>query len=552
MNIFKLLDKKRAEVMIILLFILFLLFLKIGQPWNHSMSHTYPQFFNANDNFLHASLSEYVRDKGNYAFAPVYFSGGYDDVVGYIPPIIHHLSAMVSYLTGLETYDTIYLVVMFLTCFGYVLVYFAIKRVNKTLALLSLPFMIGVYSFTFEIAHAWGMSIFIIGSFFVFAFLWSMENFDRKYSFILIALFLSGMALGHTSELIFGMGFLIIYLAVKFFSRGLSKTEIKNVVLSLVIFSVVSVYYLIIFYFTWMKTNPLTFSVMESPTFAPNLPVNLSDFGLTQFLIYLGLLFFLFIFFLKEDSERLKINAMSPVILAGIFFLLMGFTNYIGFGIRAFQTRIFWPVYLAVFMGLAIYFIPAHFRRWRFRYAYGIAILLLVVFFFNHYGGLYGPGIIDQQVWNGFRWVSENTPEDSKIYHFYSRPVTQDYSLLSIKRVSYFVDLNDYTESFQNQVIKSEYKSRIAGLQDTHLPYRKSLFSYGYHAQESEFKDQVISMWDMDYYVFVMYDPLDSNNALIIYNGFVRDYMLNQTWMEESYSNSEVSILKNNEPGRRP
>jgi hypothetical protein len=262
------------------------------------------------------------------------------------------------------------------------------------------------------------------------------------------------------------------------------------------------------------------------------------------------LLFFIFLVIIKDDSEKLKVDPFSSTILAGIFLLIMGFTNYVGFGVRAFQTRIFWPVYLAVLMGLALYFIPAHFKKWRFRYAAAIAGVLLLVFFFNNYGGLQGPGIIDQQVWNGFKWLSENTPENATVYHFYSKPATQFDSLFSTKRVSYTVNMDDYINSLKAGIIKSEYNSDKTALTDTHLPYRSSLFSYGYHAMEDEFK-KTISMWDMDYYFFVTYDPSDPSNTLMLYNRYVGDYMLNRTWVEVAYSNDEVLILKNNEPGRK-
>jgi len=551
MDILGVLNKKRAELIIILFFLVFILFLRIGQPWSHTLSHTYPKYFNANDNFLNSEFSDYVKNTGNYAFNPSYTAGGYKDVVGYLPPVLYHLSAMVSYLTGLETYVTTYLVVMFMLCSGYLLIYFAIRRVNETLALLSLPFMLGVFSFAFEIAYALGLWIFLTGSFFLMAFIWCMENFDRKYSFLLLALFLSGMALGHASELIFAVIFLVFYIVAKFLMEGFDKKEIKNLILSIVFFAAVSAYYLIVFYFTWMKTNPFTLSAMERPVFAPNLGVGFESFGATQFLLYAGILFFFFIFLLKEDSEKLKVRGMSPVILSAIFLLVMGFTNYIGFGVRAFQTRILWPVYLAILMGLAIYFIPAHFKKWRFRYAYLISGILLISFFASHLGQLQGGGIITQGVWDGFEWIAENTPEDSRVYHFYDKPMIQSYSLFSSKRLSFMVDINDYTEALINQIIKGDYMSKMSVLKDTKLPYRNSLFSYGYHADESDFRDQEINMWDMDYYFFAVSDP-NPENALILYNKVVRGFLLNQTWIEEVYLNNEVSILKNNEPGRQP
>ena len=35
--------------------------------------------------------------------------------------------------------------------------------------------------------------------------------------------------------------------------------------------------------------------------------------------------------------------------------IISGFLNYIGFGLRSFQIRFFWPIYLSVFMGFGIY-----------------------------------------------------------------------------------------------------------------------------------------------------------------------------------------------------
>jgi len=551
MDIFKMLDKKRAEIIFILIFVFFAIFLKIGQPWNYSIAHAHPQFFNANDNFFHASLSEYVKVNGSAAFTPIYMVGGYGDVVGYQPPLLHHLSAMVSNLTGLQTYDTTYIVVIFLTCFGYILVYFAIKKVNETLAILSLPFMLGIYAFAFEIANAFGMSVFVIGSFFVFAFLWCMENFERKYSFILLALFLSGMAIGHTTEMIFSLGFLVFYLAVRFFKNGLDKKEIRSVVLGILIFAVISVYYLIIFYYTWMKAQPFVFSVMEQPAFAPGFPVTLGSFGVTQFFIYIGMLFFVFMLLVKEDSDKVKVKAASPVILAGVFFLVIGFTNYIGFGVRAFQTRIFWPVYLSSFMGLAIYFIPARFGKWKSRYVYAIAGLLLVIFFFNHYGGLQSGGLIDQKTWDGFMWIKENTPENASVFHFYSALITQPHSIFATERVPYYVNLDDYIDGIKNQVVKKEYKSDIFALDDTNIPYRNGLFSYGYHINDPDYKNRTPGMWNMDYY-FLVVGGSDPNPNLITYNRYVGQYLLNQTWIEPAYANDEVVILKNKEPGRKP
>ncbi|MEM5871814.1 MAG: hypothetical protein QW051_03000, partial [Candidatus Aenigmatarchaeota archaeon] len=101
-------------------------------------------------------------------------------------------------------------------------------------------------------------------------------------------------------------------------------------------------------------------------------------------------------------------------------------------------------------------------------------------------------------------------------------------------------------------IIKNYYNTDKAILVTTQIPYRTSLFTYNYHAYEESFKNTSPNMWDMDYYFFVIYDPYQPDNIIYIYNRYVKDFIKNQTWIEEVYSNEEVVILKNNEPGRKP
>ena len=58
--------------------------------------------------------------------------------------------------------------------------------------------------------------------------------------------------------------------------------------------------------------------------------------------------------------------------------------------------------------------------------------------------------------------------------------------------------------------------------------------------------NELFEMCDMDYYVT---DKITSNNAITAYNRLIRNELLKNDWISEVYSNSIVSILKNNNPG---
>ena len=90
------------------------------------------------------------------------------------------------------------------------------------------------------------------------------------------------------------------------------------------------------------------------------------DFRLLLIFIAAGILFSLF-----------KIKDMHASLILAFAMLVGGFLNYIGFGLRAFQLRFFWPLYLSVFFGFGIYTLIKFFiKKWNTTYT----IFILAIF----------------------------------------------------------------------------------------------------------------------------------------------------------------------------
>ncbi len=527
---------------IILFFILAVLFLNISQPYEHRISHISPAYYNANDNFWNGYVQpQHIKEVGGFIYEPSYAYGGYTDVIGYYPPLLNHLSAMISILSGIETYDITYLIADLFYVMGAVLIYYIIRRYSKEIALLSIPFMIGVFNFDFEIAHAFGLWMFLAGIFFLAAIIWAADRLNERHAAILLAILLSGAAFTHISEAIFAIGFLAAYALLRRIKEGsFDKAWLKNASMGLIIFLFLSAYYLVIFKYTWTVGVPYRFEVMDAAPFAPNFGVKISDFGVTLLLIVGGVLLGL-----KRIAFRKKEEFPFTAVSVGLFILAMGYTNYIGFGIRAWQIRIAWPIFFAVFSGILLYSISKKFiKSLNFMQVALISILLILSFSYLHEGKLEGEGIIDKSGWDALMWVKQNTSADSKIVYFYGSLASQSSSLWSSGRVPYIVNTEEYIDSGNKGIVKSNYS--VAPFFDASgkLPYRKSFFDYGYYMDEPSKKMEPLLYERADYYFIPIAGKAAGNPAVAEYNLAIRSSLLKQPDLKEAYNSGDYSIIK--------
>lgn len=238
-----------VEKIVLIAFFALMFSLGPGTLFDNVIDHDFPYGYAASDAFQHQVRAEWVKDQGNYVLEAPHIVAGFTDVVGYYMPGAFHIAAMFSHLSGLESYDAIYFVVFFAAIMASLGMYMAIRVYSKHVALLSLPITTLTFVQNFYIGIILGQWPFIFGSFFLVGAFWSLMRLKLKNSVWLVALFISAIALTHTSELVFVVGLVGVAFLLSLLKKDMR--EIKTLIAAGIISGVVSIYYLIIFSYTW-------------------------------------------------------------------------------------------------------------------------------------------------------------------------------------------------------------------------------------------------------------------------------------------------------------
>jgi len=199
------------KVFLVLFFGVFLL-LGNGFLFGHRLQHDYPYAYLASDAFQHQTRAQGIKDAGSYKNEPSYIVMGVQNAVGYYPPALYHLGVILSYVSGLEVYDTIYFLVFFFAAVASLVMYFIIKQFNKNVALISLPVSLLVFSGGLYTGFAWGHWPSLLSQFFLIAFAWCIVMIDLEKSYILIAITFASIALTHTSEAVFAFVIIAVFM----------------------------------------------------------------------------------------------------------------------------------------------------------------------------------------------------------------------------------------------------------------------------------------------------------------------------------------------------
>ncbi len=531
----------------VFLFIVFFLLLWLGLAnlWDHRIKHDFPYGYMASDTFQHQTRAESIKDAGNYKNEAFYIAKGFHDVVGYYPPLIYHTGVIFSQLAGLEVYDGAYFVIFFLACVATLIMYYVIKHFNAIVAYLSLPLAIFIFSSPIYIAFTWGHWPAVTAQLFLIATIWTVQRFELNKAWILLAVFFSGIIYTHTSEALFAFFMLLIYFALRLTFKKLSKQEVKQLILAAVVTLVISIYFLILFQGTWGKAQP--YKLGSYPVWEGTPGFYFSSFGwLIDIMIVAGMVLGLLVI------ARKNLNA---AVIAGFSLFIIGFANYVGFSFRAFQLRFFWPLYLSVFFGLVIYKIGFEIgkysgKRWTGAAAIVVSLILFSVLMYFYYQPISSQGLMNPYHWKAFNWISSQTQPDAKIYFFYGDIYGQDALLRNVKREHYLVNYQDYSESVRNQSVRRSYKMKIPGDSGAGIPYRKNLFSYGFHALEEpqDYFYGYRNICAFDYYVFDKISSPQTQPAIQL-NSAIKGLFLKHGWMHQVFDNEVTSIVKNERPG---
>jgi hypothetical protein len=373
--------------------------------------------------------------------------------------------------------------------------------------------------------------------------IWCILRKDNKKFYLLMILFFCSTILAHLPEFIFGFGFIIFfYIAKKIIERRIEKGELKKLFIAILVTLIITSYYLVLFRYgmfeTQGKSQPFVITYKEMISQGHRVVAFLDMSLPIVILLITGLLVSLYYFLSKR-----KIHVAAVM---GMYFLLLGFSNYFGVGYRAFHVRAFWPFYLSPLFGISVYFlIKLVIKEIKQIAAVIVSIILFSAIVYAFYSPIKGPGMMDQDHWDAFQWLNKNTAEKDKVFLFYGDGYSQNGRL--IHRLTYFINVDDYVKSLQNNTLKRYYKAELFTLTEGNLMYWKDYFKIGYHATEDNFSfigyEDVCSS---NYYVFdkiSAYAP-----GLAQANVYVMSVFLKNN-MTEVYSNKALSIVKNNNPG---
>ena len=544
--------KVDLEKILLLVFLAVILFIGPGVLFDHKIKHDFPYAYFASDSFQHQIRAEAIKDMGNFRFEAPYIMKGFEDVIGLYPPIIYHLATLLSYSAGIEVYDSIYFITLFFAIVASLIMYFIIKNFNKTVALISLPLSLLIFASPQATGFLWGHWPSILSQAFLILLFWSIMRFDLNKSYLIMAIALSAMFLTHTSEAIFGILFLAIFFGVKLLAKKISKKDIKKISIAISIFFVVSFYYIIIFLNTWAKAQPFSFAIQ--PIWNGNPGFYIAGFGLLLIPMILGMVFSLS-----------KLKELHVCMILGFTMLLAGFLNYIGFGLRSFQIRFFWPIYLSIFLGFGIYVLFKFvIKKWNFIYTSVLFVVFIILFvgivklpilkqtevqvipYIPNVDSASSSGIMNQFHWETLNWIADNTKKEDVVYFFYGDIYGQDALLRNSKRIHYQVDPEGFIQVLQERKIKQEYLTEFPGDTGGTMSRRISFFKFEGHSEPRDFHFGSKDICNFDYYIF---DKVSRQEALAQYNILIAQEMLKNENINAVFENQVTVILKNNNKG---
>jgi len=512
-----------------------------GFLFDHRLQHEFPYAYLASDAFQHQTRAESIKDAGNYRNEASYIVMGIDGAIGYYPPVLYDLSVALSYLSGLEVYDTIYFLVFFFAGIASLLMYFIIRQFSKNAALIALPISLLVFSGGLYTGFTWGHWPTLLSQFFLIGILWYTSKIDLKKSYIFLGIFLAAAIMTHTSEALFaGIYLILFFIASCAIARRIKFNLIKNLLIGGFISFVMTSYYLVIFKYVWVPRQPFRFGVASS---WDNPTMYLADFKLLLLFMIVG--FVVSLFFIRKS--------LVPA-LASSTMLLIGLGNYYGFREKAFQLRFFWPIFLSFLIGFGIYYLlKLLIKEWKLVYSVGVAAIIILLIAVNsvpyvpHYNKIETNGLMDQYHWEMFKWIEKNTEKNSKIYFFYGDIYNQDALLRNAKRTHYQVIPEDYIDAIKSREIRRFYDTEVPGDGGGGAPYRKSFFSFGFKLDELP-QDYLSGKKDICSFNYYVLDKVSRQPILAQYNLLIAYELLNKG-AAKVFENQALIIMKNNKAG---
>jgi len=551
---------KYLEFIILIIFVSAFLWVGLANPYLNQIKHSRPYAYLASDAFFHQSVADYMETVGKIKFTPSYEVGGHPLVYDQHPPVLFELSSLLAKISGLEVYDSMYLIVSIIAMLIPLVFYLLARKVKKGIAYLSLPITFLIFSKGFNVLFFWGFWLFVTGVFFMITVFWALANLHLKRSYLLLGIFLAATSLSHIPETFYAGIFIFILIIIDIIkNKKININLIKKIIVSSIIMFVLSIHYIIVFSKTMLLSegyrNVWDLKNMAALSGLPETP--LTSLGIAGIVALIGFIFFLLI----KKEKTFKVASISIYSFSLGYFILLGVAK------RSYIHRLFWFVYISFFFGFGIYqLIRIINKKYIALSSCFIAIaLILIITLPLSKNTKVGSGVVDQDSWNALLWIRNNIPSDSRVYYFYSDAFSHKALMYNSYHVSFIVNVNNYIEKLQKGLINRRY---LFSLADSYHDYLCPLsrFSFGYYRNRlmpknnSNYKcekgyrsienvpeeDSNKDICDIEYMVFT---KATMQPVLAQYNMAIRNTLLQSDWIEEIYSNNMISILKNNKPG---
>ncbi|MEM4260275.1 MAG: glycosyltransferase family 39 protein [Candidatus Woesearchaeota archaeon] len=541
MNINKIAKYEIIEILFLVMLFTSLFFFLNSNPYNNKITHDFPHSYFASDGFAYYFLSQHLNDIGNQKYHPSYSAAGHDNVLWIHGITIYAVTAIFARISGIEVYDSLYFIATLMVVLNALVVYLIIKDYNKKVAIISGAFFAFIFLKNFYFTYLWGQLGAVSGMLFMTGIIWCLMRIDLKKSYIFLIIFFTGTILAHIPEFFFAIGFIIVFLILKsIIESKIPWKNIKNLVISGIISLVITSYYIILFIFGSYKSQGGSFEIVTVKEASVGLRVvSFSDFGIPIIILLLiGIGALLFYLFFKKKFHAAAVMALT--------YFVIGFGNYAGLGYRAFHVRAFWPFLIAPLFGIGIYFIlKMVIKKIHIIFVLLISITAFIFITSSFYLPVIGPGILDKDHWDSFQWINTNTNESARIFLFYGDGYSQDGRL--IKRITYFINPEDYIDSLRNNKIKRYYKSELFTLHIGFLMYWKKPLTPGYYSIEENIDFN--GYQDVCSFDYIVFDKISAVAPGLAQANMYVEELFKKNNMIEVYSNAAVSIVKNNNPG---
>lgn len=561
-------NAKRAEgfieIAILAAFFTAILFLGVGTASGHTINHDYPVGYGASDAYQHQTRAEAIKQMGQYRAEAPYMMAGLKDVLGFYPPVTYHVTVLLSDISGLASYDSLMLIIGLAIALAALVAYHIAKSLGRHVGMLALPLtLFAATGKPFLGMVTFGQMPFAFSSLFLVTTAWALTKLELPRGYILVAMPLAGSIMTHTSEtLFFGILLSVVFAALfaaKFAKHKLAAVkaviqENRKLITGIILAIIPTLYFWPLFIGIWLKMQGYRFNVETVSASFPAATVFPTTFGFMLIAIITGLVFaVLFAVQKRDELEKLFSSPKLVALLFSGYMLLAGLGTYAGFGLRSFQTRLFWPITLAPLAGFGIYQLvrlflsPVMKRLNMFIAASAIAALLGAAVLAFYYEPT-SSGAMTKEHWEAMRWIAHNTPKEATVYVPFSLMYSQTSVLYNTERKNYYLDINEFAGAI-NSLLRTKKFDRMLTVTYTSdsgsgLPYRKGLFSFGQHTQDTIIRGPV-DICSADYYLI---DRSSPQPALQQANLYLIQQFLNST-MTVAYENQYLTVLRNNKTG---